>query len=55
LFLEAFVLPINGFWTYFLPSLAILCVFTTTVFERATQKSKQQPSFDDSRALNSQN
>jgi len=55
LFLEAFVLPINGFWTYFLPSIAILCVFIPAAFERANQKIKQQPSYDDSKALNSTN
>ena len=52
LFLEAFVLPINGFWTYFLPSLAILCVFIPASVDKITQKIKQQSSYGDSRALN---
>jgi hypothetical protein len=55
LFLEAFVLPINGFWNYFLPSIAILCAFIPAASERAIQKIKQQPSYDDCKALNSTN
>jgi hypothetical protein len=55
LFLAAFVLPINGFWTYFLPSIAILCALIPAAFKRAIQKIKQQPSCDDSKALNSPN
>ena len=55
LFLEAFVLPINGFWTYFLPSLTILCAFIPAAFERAIHKIKQQPSCGDSESLNSTN
>jgi hypothetical protein len=33
LFLAAFVLPINGFWNYFIPSLAILCAFIPPAIE----------------------
>jgi hypothetical protein len=49
LFLEAFVLPINGFWTYFLPSLAILCAFIPAAVERVMQKITRHPSYSNSK------
>ncbi len=52
LFLAAFVLPINGFWNYFIPSLAILCAFIPTAIQQITQKIKRLQSYGDSKALN---
>jgi len=40
LFLAAFILPINGFWNYFIPPLAILCAFIPTAITFVTQKIK---------------
>ena len=51
LFLAAFVLPINGFWNYFIPSLAILCAFVPLAIEHTMQKVWLQTSCKNSKGL----
>lgn len=46
LFLAAFVLPVNGFWNYFLPSITISCAFIpylTDILDRKLQEIKWLP------------
>jgi len=55
LFLAAFILPINGFWNYFIPPLAILCALTPAAIEQIALKFKQRQSDGDSKCLDDKN
>lgn len=51
LFLAAFVLPIDGFWNYFLPSLAILCVFIPVGVDEVQQRAKKLRGYNNSSSI----
>jgi uncharacterized membrane protein len=58
LFLAAFVLPVNGFWDYFIPSFAILCAVIPVGFfelKQRIQGGEWHPNTGEDNCLNGEN
>ena len=48
----AFILPVNGFWNYFLPGAVFICTLIPFIVEKITVKIEKTAQLDPLKALN---